>query len=52
MTALGRKAAVQPGRMAAIIDSGHSEAMRKPDLNVRFRPEADAFAKGSSFPAL
>ena len=33
MTALGWKADTRPGRMSALAEIGHSEALRKPDLN-------------------
>ena len=40
MAALGRKADIQPGRMSALTDTGRSEALKQPNLNVRYRPEA------------
>ena len=35
MAALGWKADIQPGRMSALTDTGRSEALEWPDLNVR-----------------
>jgi hypothetical protein len=35
MTALGRKADIQPGRMTAFTVTGHSEALKRADLNDR-----------------
>ena len=42
MTALGRKADIQPGRMSALTDTGRSEDLRLSRLNGSFRPMPDA----------
>jgi hypothetical protein len=42
MSALGWKAAVHPGRMSALTDTGRSEALRRPEMNGNYRPEAAA----------
>jgi hypothetical protein len=34
MTALGRKADIEPGRMSAFTDTGRSGALKQVDLNV------------------
>jgi hypothetical protein len=41
MSALGWKAAVHPGRMSALTDTGRSEALRRPEMNGNYRPEAE-----------
>jgi hypothetical protein len=41
MAGLGWKADTRPGRMSALTNTGLSEALKRPDLNVRYRPEAD-----------
>ncbi len=38
MTGLGWKAAIQPGRMSAFTNTGHSEAPKLPKLNGSGRP--------------
>ena len=40
MAALGRKADIRPGRMSALTDTGHSEELKRADLNDHLRPEA------------
>jgi hypothetical protein len=40
MTALGRKADIQPGRMSALTNSGRSEVLEPAKVNGSFRPEA------------
>ena len=41
MAALGRKAAIRPGCMSAFTQTGRSETLKWPDLNVSLRPIAD-----------